>query len=94
MFGYTKRIFILFTFTAGMLSFPLRLFAQEPQVTPYPGPSAELIQTAEVGNPASECKLGLIYLYGKGEPQNYEQATKWFQPSSAQGNGEASYCNG
>ena len=35
--------------------------------------------------------LGLTYYFGNGVPQDYKEATKWFQKAAAQGNVDAQY---
>lgn len=37
-----------------------------------------LIRRAENGDAAAQCKLGDIYFYGRGVPQDYAEAHKWY----------------
>lgn len=43
------------------------------------GPNLDsLIRRAESGDAAAQCQLGDIYFYGRGVPQDYAEAHKWY----------------
>jgi uncharacterized protein len=46
---------------------------------------------AEHGDAVAEAKLGWLYLNGRGVPQNYYLAAKWFYRAAIHGQGEAQY---
>ena len=48
-----------------------------------------LIRNAEQGNADAQINLGRIYQYGKGVPQNYKTAVKWYRLAAEQGNADA-----
>ena len=56
-------------------------------------PSAEEVMgirgEAKQGNAEAQAKLGVLYYYGKGVPQNYFEAAKWYQRAADQGQVEA-----
>ena len=49
----------------------------------------ELLNLAEEGNVIAQNRLGLFYKVGKGVPQNYGQAKRWFEEAARQGHAEA-----
>ena len=49
----------------------------------------ELLQTAEQGDPKSQCALGECYVKGDGVQQDYDKAFKWFRKAADQGFAEA-----
>ena len=49
----------------------------------------ELRKLAEEGNVTAQNRLGLFYKFGKGVPQNYGQAKRWFEEAAKQGHAEA-----
>ena len=49
----------------------------------------ELLNLAEEGNVIAQNRLGLFYKVGKGVPQNYGQAKRWFEEAAKQGHAEA-----
>jgi uncharacterized protein len=49
----------------------------------------ELLNLAEEGNVIAQNRLGLFYKAGKGVPQNYGQAKRWFEEAAKQGHAEA-----
>src|SRR6478672_7132348 len=46
---------------------------------------------AHAGDPIAQTKLGLMYAYGWGVPQDYVAAAKWFTPAAHEGVAEAQY---
>jgi TPR repeat protein len=44
---------------------------------------------AEKGDARAQCKLGIMYDYAQGVPQDMIEATKWFRKAAEQGNAEA-----
>ncbi|MEJ6595360.1 tetratricopeptide repeat protein [Parasphingorhabdus sp.] len=51
----------------------------------------DLLADAERGNADAQLNLGVIYLKGKGVPENEIEATKWYRLAAEQGNAEAQY---
>src|SRR5262252_432525 len=49
----------------------------------------ELRRSAEGGDASAQNKLGLLYYEGKGVPQNYLQAKRWFEEGAKQGHARA-----
>ena len=49
---------------------------------------------AEQGHQWAQRRLGLIYAEGKGVPQDFEEAVKWYRLAAAQGNVPAQYSLG
>src|SRR5262245_35539071 len=49
----------------------------------------ELRRSAEGGDASAQNKLGLLYYEGKGVPQNYRQAKRWFEEGAKQGHARA-----
>ena len=49
----------------------------------------ELRKSAQEGNVMAQNGLGLLYKVGKGVPQSYGQAKKWFEEAAKQGHAEA-----
>jgi TPR repeat protein len=46
---------------------------------------------AEQGNAQAQVKLGVMYVYGNGVPQDYTEAVNWFRLAAEQGNAEAQF---
>lgn len=57
--------------------------------------SAENLQTLQAqaaqGNALAQLSLGVMYADGKGVPQDYATARKWYEKAAAQGNALAQY---
>ena len=53
-----------------------------------------LTNDAESGIAEAQFKLGMIYAYGQGVPQDDQQALKWYQLSAEKGNSRAQYALG
>jgi len=49
----------------------------------------EVRKLAEDGNVIAQNRLGLFYKVGRGVPQNYGQAKRWFEEAAKQGHGPA-----
>jgi uncharacterized protein len=49
----------------------------------------EVRRLAEEGNVTAQNKLGLLYKVGRGVPQNYVQAKRWFEEAAKQGHAGA-----
>lgn len=60
------------------------------RVSPYSAAAAIELR-AERGDAVAEAKLGWLYLNGRGVPQNYYLAAKWFYRAAIKGQGEAQY---
>ena len=63
---------------------PAVVVAPPPPVVIAPPPPT-LLQRAERGNAVAQYTLGSCYASGRGEPQNYQEAVKWFYLSAKQG---------
>lgn len=46
---------------------------------------------AERGDPVAAARLGWLYLKGRGVPQDYHLAAKWFYRAAVSGQGDAQY---
>ena len=42
-------------------------------------------KSADQGNAAAQCNLGVCYAKGQGVPQSYDEAIKWYRKSADQG---------
>ena len=51
----------------------------------------DLIRAAEQGNAISQYNLALKYDFGRGVPQDYAEAVKWYRLSAEQGRAQAPY---
>lgn len=51
----------------------------------------ELRKLAEEGDVVAQNRLGLFYKVGRGMPQNYGQAKRWFEEAAKQGHAEAQF---
>lgn len=49
----------------------------------------ELLVLAEKGHPVAQFNLGFLYDTGRGVPQDFEEAVKWYRRAAAQGYVEA-----
>ncbi len=49
---------------------------------------------AKQGNIQAQVKLGVMYAEGKGVPQNYSKAIKWFKKAAIRGDSDAQYSLG
>lgn len=59
------------------------------RASPYAAAGIEL--RAERGDAVAAAKLAWLYLNGRGVPQNYYLAAKWFYRAAIKGQGEAQY---
>ncbi len=50
---------------------------------------ADTMHLAEQGNAAAQHTLGVMYSSGKGVPENYAEAVKWYRKAAAQGYAQA-----
>jgi len=64
-------------------------WAEDYKPEPY---SAELVKKAEAGDAKAQHNLGACYCEGKGVPQDYKEAVKWYTKSAEQGL-EGAQCN-
>ena len=48
-----------------------------------------IVRQAEAGDPRAQHRLGFIYSDGRGVPQNYAEAVKWFRKAAEKGHGTA-----
>src|SRR5271157_2057977 len=53
--------------------------------------SKELRRRAEQGDAKAQNSLALLYVQGKGVPQDFKQSTKWFRKAAEQGHDEAQF---
>jgi len=51
----------------------------------------KILQKAESGDAKYQNELGLFYYHGRGVPQNYKEAVKWYNRAAEQGLAEAQY---
>lgn len=51
----------------------------------------DLRAAAESGKPAAEYEVGILYAEGRGAPQSFEQAARWFERAANQGFAPAQY---
>src|SRR5215831_19451609 len=49
----------------------------------------ELLPLAQQGDAEAQARLGSMYLWGQGVPQNYTEAVKWTQRAAEQGHAKA-----
>jgi uncharacterized protein len=54
------------------------------------GPSA-IVARAMRGDPVAQARLGWLFLNGRGVPQDFTEAAKWFYRAATHGNGGAQY---
>ena len=54
-------------------------------------PLDELRELAEQGDAAAQSDLGYVYWQGRGVPQNYIEAVRWFHLAADQGHPDAQY---
>jgi uncharacterized protein len=52
---------------------------------------AHLMRSAEEGNVAAQAQLGWMFLGGRGVPQNFFKAAKWYYLAAVQGHREAQF---
>jgi uncharacterized protein len=53
--------------------------------------AATVIRQAEKGNVKAEAQLGWMYATGRGVPQDYAKAAKWYYCAAIQGHGQAQF---
>jgi TPR repeat protein len=53
--------------------------------------AATVIRLAEKGNARAEAQLGWMYATGRGVPQDYAKAAKWYYCAAIQGHGWAQF---
>ena len=75
-----KKILLLLLYA--FLLIPAFSFAQDFE---------ETRRAAESGDPVAQHNLGVKYERGKGVPQDYSQAVKWYRKAAEQGNVPAQY---
>ena len=51
----------------------------------------DAIAAAVRGDPGARCKLGVLYAYGAGVPQDVKTAVKWYTLAADQGDAEAQF---
>lgn len=61
------------------------------QHTPASGSFEHLLAEAQAGSAIDQNRLGLIYHYGQGVPQDYAAAYEWYHKAALQGVNEAQY---
>jgi uncharacterized protein len=52
---------------------------------------AAILARAQRGDPAAEARLGWLYSTGRGLPQNFAEAAKWYYRAATRGNATAQY---
>jgi uncharacterized protein len=58
------------------------------------GSLSAIVARAERGDPAAEARLGYLFSTGRGVPQNYDEAAKWFYRAATRGNANAQFALG
>src|SRR5436309_15178915 len=53
--------------------------------------AAKVIRSAKVGDVRAQAVLGWMYQNGRGVPQDYFLAAKWYQSAATQGHGGAQF---
>src|SRR5437867_1868949 len=53
--------------------------------------AAKVIRSAKVGDVRAQAVLGWVYQNGRGVPQDYFLAAKWYQSAATQGHGGAQF---
>ncbi len=61
-----------------------RIFAPLPYIA-----AGKVIRLAKIGDPRAQARLGWMYETGRGVPQNYYEAAKWYYAAADRGNGFA-----
>ncbi len=56
--------------------------------------AAQVMRAAERGNVRAQAQLGWMYSTGRGVPQNYVLAAKWYRCAAEQGHGGAQFALG
>lgn len=56
--------------------------------------AARVMRLAVRGDATAQAKLGWMYSIGRGLPQNYHQAAKWYRRAAQQGHGGAQFALG
>lgn len=77
-----------------MLAGSTSAFAAERRVAAASSPyamAASIEARAARGNAVAEARLGWLYLNGRGVPQDFHLAAKWFYRAAVQGEGFAQY---
>ena len=60
----------------------------------FPAPyaaAATVIERAKLGDVRAQAQLGWMYEMGRGVPQNYYEAAKWYYAAAVQGHGWAQF---
>jgi len=57
----------------------------------YDAATRALFTQAARGNPRAQARLGFMYEYGRGVPQNYVTAVRWYQAAAEQGDASGQY---
>lgn len=70
------------TFSQGARAYARQDYALSAQI---------LLPLAEAGDPRAQTYLGVMYLHGRGVPQNFEVAAYWLYHASESGQPEAQY---
>ncbi len=55
---------------------------------------AAILVRAQRGNVAAEARLGWLYSIGRGVPQNYYEAARWYYRAATRGNADAQFALG
>jgi hypothetical protein len=76
---------LLVVLVSGMICLPLMGFSED---------LTELRQKAEQGDAKAQCRLGSLYKFDEGIPQDYKEAVKWFTKAAEQGDAEAQWLLG
>jgi TPR repeat protein len=58
------------------------------------GGAAEIARSARAGDAAAQAYLGYLYETGRGVPQSYVEAARWYRRSARQGNSDGQFLLG
>ena len=57
----------------------------------FAGDATDIRKLAEQGDAEAQCKLGFMYNIGRGVPQDYKEAVRWYRKAAEQGYATAQY---
>jgi len=80
---------VLITVALVVLAGSARTSAAQTGAQPQPAAVADTRVRAEAGDAEAQFRLGRMYLYGDGVPQDHDQSVAWFRKAAAQGHPKA-----
>jgi len=57
----------------------------------FAGDTTDIRKLAEQGVAEAQCNLGVMYCKGRGVPQDYKEAARWYRKAAEQGNDRAQF---